>query len=63
MSINNEPLAVTIREGCRYSGLGRTKIYELIFSGALETTTVGRRRLIRFPSLKALIGGAPAEGA
>ena len=29
------PLAVSIREACRLSGLGRTKIYELIADGRL----------------------------
>jgi excisionase family DNA binding protein len=52
-----EPLALTIPGACRASGLGKTKIYELIESGALESTTVGRRRLVLYPSLKALING------
>ena len=41
----------TIDEACRAAGLGRTKLYELIRCGVLETSTVGRRRLVLVPSL------------
>jgi excisionase family DNA binding protein len=41
----------TIREACQAAGLGRTKLYELIKSGTLKTTTIGRRRLVLVPSL------------
>lgn len=41
----------TIREACQAAGLGRTKLYELIRCGTLETSTIGRRRLILVPSL------------
>lgn len=43
--------ACTIREACQAAGLGRTKLYELIKSGTIKTTTVGRRRLVSVPSL------------
>src|SRR5579864_6030397 len=36
----------TITEACEATGLGRTKLYELIGAGAIETTIVGRRRLV-----------------
>lgn len=45
----------TIKEACRAAGLGRTKLYELIGGGALETTTIGRRRLVRVRSLLRLL--------
>lgn len=38
------------------TGLGRTKIYELIGDGQLTTTTIGRRRLVIVQSLLALVG-------
>ena len=41
----------TIKEACKAAGLGRTKLYELIKNGTLETSTVGRRRLVLVPSL------------
>lgn len=49
-------LTCTIAQACEATGLGRTKIYELIGSGRVTTTTVGRRRLIVMQSLLALVG-------
>lgn len=49
-----KPITITISEALRVSGLGRTKLYELIGSGTLKTITVGRRRLVVYASLEAL---------
>jgi excisionase family DNA binding protein len=49
------PLAVSIREACRLSGLGRTKIYELISDGRLTPVKIDRRTLIRFDDLAKLV--------
>lgn len=49
-----KPITITINEALRVSGLGRTKLYELIGSGTLKTITVGRRRLVVYASLEAL---------
>jgi excisionase family DNA binding protein len=48
-------LACTIAEACEATGLGRTKLYELMGEGHLETTTVGRRRLVLVRSLRRLL--------
>jgi excisionase family DNA binding protein len=48
-------LTCTIGEACEVTGLGRTTIYELIGTGRLRTTTVGRRRLVVVDSLLALL--------
>ncbi|WKA29815.1 excisionase family DNA-binding protein [Bradyrhizobium roseum] len=53
-----ERLSCTIDEACEATGLGRTKLYELIATGQLIATTVGRRRLIMVRSLFALLGEA-----
>ncbi|WP_423873794.1 excisionase family DNA-binding protein [Bradyrhizobium sp.] len=45
----------TIKEACELTGLGRTKLYELIVDGHLATTTVGRRRLVVVSSLLSLL--------
>lgn len=50
-----QPLAYTIPTASRVSTLGRTKLYELIASGKLQSTTVGKRRLILGDSLRRLI--------
>jgi len=48
-------LTCTINEACEVTGLGRTKLYELIGAGHLATTTVGRRRLVMVRSLLSLL--------
>ena len=50
-------LAVTVKEAKRLSGVGHTKLYELIAEGRLETVKIGRRTLVRYRSLEALLGG------
>jgi excisionase family DNA binding protein len=50
-------LTCTVAEACEATGLGRTKLYELIGDGRVTTTTVGRRRLVLVQSLLALVGG------
>jgi len=48
-----DPVTVTIPVALRLSGLGRTKLYELLASREIESVRVGTRRLILFASLKA----------
>lgn len=52
MPIAPRPLAVRIREACRLTGIGRSKFYELIQSGDIETIKVGTITLIPMPSLE-----------
>ena len=47
----------SIAEACEATGLGRSKLYELIGDGQLDTTSIGRRRLVRVPSLLRLVQG------
>lgn len=49
-----EPLTVRVATAVRIAGLSRSRIYELIQSGDLETTKVGRATLIQYRSLKGL---------
>ena len=48
-------LSCTVAEACAATGLGRTKLYELIGAGSVVTTLIGRRRLISVKSLLHLI--------
>jgi excisionase family DNA binding protein len=50
-----QKLTCTINEACEMTGLGRTKLYELIGDGHLATTTVGPRRLVVVRSLLSLL--------
>jgi excisionase family DNA binding protein len=45
----------TIDDACEVTGLGRTKLHELIGAGRIVTTTIGRRRLVVVRSLLALL--------
>jgi len=49
-----EPLTVRISTAVRITGLSRSRIYELIQSGDLDTVKVGRATLVQYQSLKAL---------
>jgi hypothetical protein len=49
------PITVTIRTAREISGLGNTTIWALIKSGKLESTSVGRRRLVVYRSLQNLL--------
>ena len=53
-----KPVSTTVDDACRITGLGRTKIYELIGEGKLRTKTIGRRRLVIYASIEALMGDA-----
>jgi hypothetical protein len=59
--LNIDPVTVTVPDALRLSGLGRTKFYELIGSGAIKSITIGTRRLVDFASLKALLKGPEAQ--
>ena len=45
------PMAVRVREACRLTGIGRSKLYELIAAGDIEIIKVGTITLIPVASL------------
>ena len=60
---NMEPLAVSVEEAERLSGIGRTKLYELLGRGAIKSRKVGRRRLVIVWSLRAFLEAEDGEEA
>jgi hypothetical protein len=58
-----ERLSCTIPEACAATGLGRTKMYEEIAAGRVQTRKFGARTLIVVDSLVALIGPAAVKSA
>ena len=56
-----EPLTVRISTAVRITGLSRSRIYELIQSGDLDTTKVGRATLVQYQSLKRLTANETKE--
>jgi len=49
------PIAVRIEQARRMIGISRTKLYELIGTGEVETIKLGRATLLLVESLRALV--------
>ena len=47
----------SIPDAAKALGIGRSKTYDLIREGRLETVPIGRRRLVRVDSVRALASG------
>jgi excisionase family DNA binding protein len=52
-----KPLSVTVSVALRVTGLGRTKFYQLLENGTIQSVTIGRRRLVNYASLERLASG------
>ncbi len=50
-----EPICVRINDAARMIGVGRTKLYELISSGELETVKIGKATRVTTASLRDLV--------
>jgi excisionase family DNA binding protein len=48
-----DAILCSIPDAAQALGLGRSKLYELITAGSIETVTIGRRRLVRVATAKA----------
>ena len=46
------PITVRVKDACRLTGIGRSKLYELIGNDEIETIKVGTITLIPMASLK-----------
>jgi hypothetical protein len=60
-SAGSKPLTVTVATAKKISGLGNTAVWGLIKQGKLEAVRVGRRTLVTFRSLEALLAPAHTE--
>ena len=61
-TIAHHIITAPVGEFCRLSGLGRTKVYELLGAGTLASITIGKRRLIVLDSYRKLIERQLAAG-
>jgi excisionase family DNA binding protein len=59
---SSEPLVYTIPEAANALRLSRTKFYELLDSGEVESIHIGRSRKIPADALRAYIDGLRARG-
>lgn len=55
-----ETLLCSIPDAAKALGVGRSKLYELIGEGRVETVSIGRRRLVRADSIRTLALGEAA---
>ena len=55
----NTPIAVTIPEAVKLSGLSRTSIYEALKRQDITARKAGRRTLISFADLEAYLASLP----
>lgn len=53
-----EPMACSLADAAKASGLSRETLYRRINDGALDSVRVGGRRLIKVASLRRLLGEA-----
>ena len=53
------PLAYTVSDACKPSGLGRTTLYELIAAGRVRAMKAGTRTLIEADSLRSYLASLP----
>jgi excisionase family DNA binding protein len=63
MNDNLPPIALTVNAAVRYSGIARTRLYQLMHSGDLESFTIGGRRMFRRDALDAFIDRASRKAA
>ena len=47
-----EPLSVDIPSACHLTGLGRSKLYDLLGKGDIASVKIGKRRLILVAELR-----------
>lgn len=50
-----DPICVRVNDAARMIGVGRTKLYELIAAGEVETVKLGKATRITTASLHALV--------
>jgi excisionase family DNA binding protein len=55
-----DPILVSVPDAARLLGLGRSSIYAMLAAGRLDSVALGRRRLIRYDSVRAVADGATA---
>lgn len=56
----HEPMAMRVADATKASGIGRSKLYELMAAGVIEARKCGKSTLIMTRSLKAYLNGLPS---
>ena len=50
-----EPICVRVNDAARMIGVGRTKLYQLIATGELETVKIGKATRVTIANLRELV--------
>ncbi len=53
-----KPLTVSIKRACEILDIGHTKMWELIGAERVKTISIGRKRLVIYSSLEALVAAS-----
>lgn len=48
------PFTISVKDALAMLGIGRTRFYELVAAGEIQTIKLGRRRLVQIASLQRL---------
>jgi hypothetical protein len=59
----DQRISCTIAEACHATGIGRTKLYEEMSAGRVQTTSIGKRRLVLVASLLKRLEPIASEAA
>ncbi|MES2833681.1 MAG: helix-turn-helix domain-containing protein [Pseudomonadota bacterium] len=57
-----QPHALTVRDACTFTGLCRTRLYQLKDAGMLKSFKVGGRRMFKRDDLQAFLDAAAEAG-
>ena len=57
-----KPKFMSVRELCAYLGIGRTKVYELLRAGQIDSTNIGRRRMVLAKSARDFAARSMGQG-
>ncbi|MGH7055816.1 MAG: hypothetical protein ACREFK_03670 [Stellaceae bacterium] len=59
----SDAITMPVPEFCRVSGIGHSRLYDLINTGEIESVLIGRRRLIVVDSYRAYLTRLQKEGS
>ncbi|WP_374294514.1 helix-turn-helix domain-containing protein [Sphingomonas sp.] len=53
-----QPITCSVNDAARAIGIGRVTLYKLMTEGKIDSVLVGRRRLVKVESIRALVEAA-----
>lgn len=56
-----EPIVLSVPDACKVLSIARTKLYECLADGRLDSITIDRKRLVTVASIKRLVEPAAQQ--